>query len=176
MLVTNDAAIAEHAKLFREHGSRERYRHLTVGTNSRLDELQAAILRVKLTHLDQWTQARRRIAERYRESIAAHHLSDVRLPSEQPGCRHVYHLYSIRVPRRDAIQAALLKSGISTQVAYPSTLPSQPALAPLKLQGRFPVAEALSREILSLPIYPELSDASIDRVVAAVAGALGHSR
>ena len=176
MLVTNDASIADQVRLLREHGSRERYRHIAVGTNSRLDELQAAILRVKLPYLERWTDARRRLAERYRAAFTTHRLTDVRLPVEQPGCQHVYHLYSVRMPRRDAVQAALLQSGISTQVAYPSILPSQPALASLKLgRGQFPVAEALSRDILSLPIYPELNDASIERIVAAVANTLGHS-
>lgn len=182
MVVTNDAGLAEQVRLLRAHGARERYRHLVIGRNSRLDELQAAVLRVKLKHLPEWTKARRAHAQRYAAAfqhslappskargVAAPPRLDIALPMERPGCEHVYHLYAIRHPRRDAIQAALTQQGIETQVAYPSTLPAQPALAPWLLAGQaFPVAEAVARDVLALPIYPELTDDTIERIVECV--------
>ena len=172
MVLTQDARLAEQVRLLRNHGSRARYRHLRLGTNSRLDELQAAILRVKLKSLARWTAARRRHAARYAQAFRRHALRDVVLPQARPGCRHVFHLYSIRIRRRDRIQAALAREGIGSQVAYPSPIPSQPALRRAGLRrGSFPVAEAVSRDILALPMYPELTDAQIERVVATVAHA-----
>ncbi len=170
MVVTNDAAVAEHVRLFRAHGSREKYRHTMLGTNSRLDELQAAILRVKLKHLDHWNEARRRHAHSYQETFRQHGLDQVILPQELQPCEHVYHLYCIRLKDRDAIKQALATQGIATQVAYPSTLPAQPALAPYVSQpSSYPRAEAAAREILSLPLYPELTPVLIQDVVRTVA-------
>ena len=174
MVVTNHRAVAEQIRLLRAHGSRRRrYHHTSIGKNSRLDELQAAILRVKLRHLDAWNRSRRRSAARYREAFHRHSLHEVELPQELPACRHVYHLYSVRVPHRDRVQRTLAARGIATQVAYPSTLPAQPALRHLKDHRRsFPQAERMAETILSLPMYPELSPHAIDRIVGTVAQAL----
>ncbi len=167
MVVTSDARLAERVRLLRVHGSRERYRHTILGTNSRLDDLQAAILRVKLRHLNRWNQARRRHAARYAEAFRRAETSQVVLPRELPGCEHIYHLYSVRLRGRDRVQRALTRQGIATQIAYPSTLPSQPALAPYR-KGRFPAAEQAAREVLALPMYPELTPPLIERVARAV--------
>jgi dTDP-4-amino-4,6-dideoxygalactose transaminase len=170
MVLTNDQAVAEQVRLLRAHGSRERYRHLVLGTNSRLDELQAAVLRVKLCHLERWTEARRRHAAAYREAFRRHHLDDIVLPQELPGSRHVYSLYSIRVKERDRLAAALAQQGIETQVAYPSSLPAQPALQPYALQSSpCPVSDAVAKDVLALPIYPELTPETIERVVLEIA-------
>jgi dTDP-4-amino-4,6-dideoxygalactose transaminase len=171
MVVTSDRRVADRVRLLRVHGSSSRYRHTALGTNSRLDELQAAILRVKLPHLNRWTQARRRAAARYAGAFRACGTSGVILPGERPGCEHVYHLYSVRVRGRDRVQRALAKQGIATQVAYPSTLPSQPALAPYR-KGQFPRAEQAAREILALPMYPELTPSLIERIARAVVSSL----
>jgi dTDP-4-amino-4,6-dideoxygalactose transaminase len=173
MVVTNNAAVAEQIRLWRTHGSRKQYHHVAVGTNSRLDELQAAILRVKLRHLDAWNDARRRHARTYAEVFQRHRLDGVILPQERPNCSPVYHLYSVRVLQRERVMGVLAEHGIGHQVAYPMTLPAQPALASrLASAGPFPRAEAVARDILSLPMYPELTPELIDHVVAHVARAL----
>jgi dTDP-4-amino-4,6-dideoxygalactose transaminase len=165
MVVTSDPALAKHVRLLRDHGSRARYDHAALGTNSRLDELQAAVLRVKLRHLDRWTQARRGHAASYREALRAAGLERI-APAERQGCRHVYHLYTVRLPHRDRVREALARRQIGCQVAYPSTLPSQEVFRFLGYpQGAFPQAEAASREVLSLPLYPELSQEHIETVV-----------
>ena len=173
MIVTNDQAVADEVRLLRVHGSREKYHHLKVGRNSRLDELQAAILRVKLRHLDAWNDRRRRHAITYRELLRRHRLDDVILPQELDGCEPVYHLYSIRSQARDQLRRALTEQGIATQICYPSPLPAQPALKAYlpKLQD-YPKAEEASRTILSLPMYPELTDELLEHIVQAVARAL----
>ena len=171
MVVTNDRRVAERVRLLRVHGSKARYRHTVLGTNSRLDELQAAVLRVKLRRLDRWNQARRRHAARYTAAFQDLGLTEVGLPRELLGCEHVYHLYSVRLRRRDRVQRALTLDGIATQVAYPSTLPSQPALASFR-RGRFPRAEQAARQILALPMYPELTPLLIERVARALSRAL----
>jgi len=167
MVVTNDDAIAERIRLLRVHGSRRRYTHEVIGMNSRLDELQAAILRVKLRHLEEWTAARRRHAERYTRSFAAA-AQQMTLPRERPGYRHVYHLYAVRLARRDQVQERLAKRKIETQICYPSTLPAQPALQPWGISARCPVAESVTNDLLALPMYPELTPSLIDEVVQAV--------
>ena len=176
MVLTSNTRIAERVRLLRNHGSRSRYRHLAVGTNSRLDEVQAAILRVKLRHLNRWTRARRRHAALYAQQFRARHLTQVTLPQERAENVHVYHLYSIRTRRRDRLAALLARRGIDTQVAYPATIPAQAALTGLIRRRRaYPVAEAVSRDILSLPMYPELSPQAIMRVVREIATTLGRS-
>jgi len=173
MVVTNNSAVADQVRLLRVHGSREKYHHLIVGKNSRLDELQAAILRVKLRHLDGWNEARRRHAATYTELFQRHRLDGVVTPRELPGATHVYHLYSIRMAERNRVKRALTEQGISNQVAYPSTLLAQPALAAYaKRSAPCPLAEALSREIVSVPMYPELTGEQIGRVVDGVAHVL----
>ncbi len=173
MVVTNNRVLAEQIRLLRTHGSRIPYHHLILGTNSRLDELQAAVLRVKLPHLDRWNDARRHLAHRYTALITQQGLSGVTPPSELPDSRHVYHLYSVRLRRRDRVRQALAKQGIASQVYYPKTLPAQPALAALRgRRASYPNADALCRDILSLPLYPELAEHAIDRVIAELARAI----
>ena len=170
MVLSREASIAERVRLLRAHGSRERYHHLELGTNSRLDELQAALLRVKLRHLEDWTEARRRHAAAYREAFRRHHLEDIVLPQELHGCRHVYHLYAIRIAERDRIAAALAQQGIETQVAYPSSLPAQPALQGYAPQSPpCPVSDAVAKDILVLPMHPELTLEAIEQVVLQIA-------
>lgn len=172
MVITNHGRLAEHVRLLREHGSRQRYRHLVIGTNSRLDELQAAILRVKLRRVDRWNAARRRHARMYDARLRRLHWAGISVPTEAAGGRHVYHLYTIRARRRAALQRALERNGIATQVAYPSTLPSQPALRRVRRRvTACPVAARAAREVLSLPLYPELTARDIAYVVRAVARA-----
>ena len=172
MVVTNDAALAKRLRLLRTHGGLARYRHLIVGTNSRLDEIQAAVLRVKLRYLNRWNEARRRHARRYDEAFRRRGLTQIVRPRARPSAEHVYHLYCIRVAKRDRLAAALAKQGIGTQVAYPSTVPSQPALRFLRQSRRsFPNAQAAASSLLALPMYPELTPALIARVTEAVARA-----
>lgn len=171
MVVTNDAGVAEQVRLLRNHGSRERYHHVAVGCNSRLDELQAAILRVKLRHLDRWNQIRRAHAQRYASLFQQQKLSEVILPRELPSATHVYHLYTIRLPRRDEIQRALAQQGIATQVAYPKPLPAQSALRGVANDQSAPQATTVSREVLALPIYPELTNEMASAVVNQIASA-----
>ncbi len=172
MVVTNDQKLAEQVKLLRVHGSRQRYQHEALGTNSRLDALQAAILRVKLRHLDAWTKTRRAHASTYTERLTQANIPGLVLPQEREDCEHVYHLYCIRAKHRDELQQSLAKQGIATQIAYPSPLPVQPALTPY-LSGRpsYPNAAAASRSILALPLYPELTPELIDTITHAVADA-----
>ena len=167
MVVTNDAALAEQVRLRRTHGSYDIAQFAILGKNSRLDELQAAILRVKLPYLDRWNDARRQHARRYSELFLRHRLNGLVLPQEQPGCTHTYHLYTIRIPERDRVKQALAEQGIATQAYYSTTLPVQPALAPFTAHpaGQFPQAEEAARDVLSIPMYPELNPAAIERVV-----------
>jgi len=169
MVVTNDDAVAERIRVLRVHGGHRRYTHELIGMNSRLDELQAAVLRVKLRHLEAWTTARRRHAELYTRSFHAAGAQHITVPRERPGARHVYHLYSIRLAHRDQVHEILTKQKIEAQVCYPSTLPAQPALKPWGVAAdRFPIAEAVTSDILSLPMYPELTLPLIEEVVRAV--------
>ncbi len=160
MVVTDDAALAERLRLLRNYGQTDRYHHQIEGMNSRLDELQAAVLRVKLRHLDAWTAARRERAARY-----AARLRRVAPPGEAPWAFHVYHLYAVTVPRRAAVQAALAQAGVGTLVHYPIPAHLQPAYAHLGVaRGSLPVSERLADEVLSLPLYPELPLEQIDQV------------
>jgi dTDP-4-amino-4,6-dideoxygalactose transaminase len=164
MVVTNYQATADQVRLLRVHGSKEKYWHLMMGRNSRLDELQAAILRVKLRHLDAWNSARRANAERYRAAFAKSGAL-VETPKELPGYQHVYHQFCVRSTRRDEVKARLTSAGIGCQVYYPSTLPAQPALSALGLQGKaFAHADSAVKELLALPMFPELSLEQITRI------------
>jgi dTDP-4-amino-4,6-dideoxygalactose transaminase len=161
----------DHAKtlrMLRHHGSRQTYLHERVGWNSRLDELQAAVLRVKLKHLARFNDARRAVARRYREKLAG---AKVVLPVEHGRGTHVYHQFTIRSERRDAIREALAKEGIASAVFYPMPLHQQPAYEGLGKNTSLPVAEALAKSVLSLPIHPLLDEASIDRIAACVRSA-----
>ena len=162
MVVTDAPALAERIRLLRNYGQTDRYHHQIEGLNSRLDEIQAAILRVKLRYLETWTAARRERAARYAAA-----LPDVRTPGEATWARHVYHLYAVHVPRRDEVQQALLAAGIGTLVHYPVPAHLQPAYAYLGVgRGSLPVTERLASEELSLPLYPELPLEQVDEVAA----------
>ena len=165
-LLVNDPDQAARLRLLRNGGQRDRYRHEVPGLNSRLDEMQAAILRVGLRHLASWTERRRALASLYRAELAG---ASVSLPEEQAYARAVHHLFVIRHPRRDALRNALQERGISTLIHYPIPLHLQPAFASLGGKpGDLPVAERAAREVLSLPLYPELTEAQVKAVAAAV--------
>jgi dTDP-4-amino-4,6-dideoxygalactose transaminase len=165
-LLVNDPDTAERLRRLRNGGQSDRYRHDLVGMNSRLDELQAAILRVKLAHLAEGNERRRELAALYRAELRG---AGVGLPEEQPYARAAYHLFVIRHARRDALQAALAERGIGTLIHYPIPLHLQPAFAGLGGRpGDLPLSEAAAREVLSLPLYPELGDAQVREVAAAV--------
>jgi dTDP-4-amino-4,6-dideoxygalactose transaminase len=171
MITTNDPQLAEKLRTLRVHGARKKYRYESLGINSRLDALQAAILRVKLRYLDTWTNGRRKNAKTYVELFAEYDLADqLALPLAPVGSFHVYNQFSIRAPRRDELQESLRNWGIPTEVYYPSPLHFEPAFAYLGYcEGDFPKAEAACREVLSLPIYPELTLEQQRTVVAAIA-------
>jgi dTDP-4-amino-4,6-dideoxygalactose transaminase len=165
-LVTNDAALAARAKSLREHGSTVRYHHDEVGYNYRLEGIQGAVLGVKLKHLAAWTRGRQRVAARYAELLAD---TPLQLPSVPAGSESAWHLYTVRSPRRDELKKFLDENKIGNAVHYPMPLHLQKAYAGLGHQaGDFPAAEQASREVLSLPIFPELTDTQIERVAATV--------
>ncbi|HID87251.1 MAG TPA: DegT/DnrJ/EryC1/StrS family aminotransferase [Anaerolineae bacterium] len=167
MVVTNDPPLAERVRLLRQYGWEKRYYSTLRGVNSRLDELQAAILRVKLRHLDEWNARRREIAARYDELLAG---SGVVTPAEQPYAHHVYHLYVIRTPQRDALRAYLLEAGVGTSVHYPLPTHLQEAYRDLGLgPGSLPVTERAANEVLSLPMFPELTEEEQEEICQAIA-------
>jgi dTDP-4-amino-4,6-dideoxygalactose transaminase len=166
MIVTNDAELADKVRLLREHGSRPKYYHSIVGTNSRLDALQAALLRVKLRHLDRWSEARARNAALYDSLFEG---SRVGRPYHDPRTRHIYNQYVIRVPKRDELRQLLSERGIGTEVYYPVPLHLQKCFSMLGHKvGDMPHSEAAARETLALPIYPELTEEQIRYVAANV--------
>ena len=168
-VTTSDEDLAERLRLLRDHGQAGRYQHVSFGTNSRLDELQAAILRVKLSYLDEWNAARRHRAAQLRDLLAG---SQLELPSEAPGRRHVYHHYAVLAHDRDRLQAALTESGIGSAIHYPTPLHLQPPYQCLGYhEGDFPVAERIAASVLSLPMYAELTDQQIERIATAVQAA-----
>jgi dTDP-4-amino-4,6-dideoxygalactose transaminase len=166
LVSTDDDRLADRARMLRAHGSRKKYFNEEIGYNSRLDALQAAFLRAKLPHLDAWNGARRAAAARYRELLSG--IPGLTLPVEREGAHHVYHQYTVRVGggRRDALQAALAAAGVGTMVYYPKAVHQLPVYARPGLA--FPEAEAASREVLSLPIWPRIPVAVQERVAAAV--------
>jgi dTDP-4-amino-4,6-dideoxygalactose transaminase len=168
MVVTGNAALAETLRVLRTHGSKPKYYHRMVGGNFRLDALQAAILRVKLKYLDDWTAARRRNAARYRELFGKRGLpARVCLPADTPG--HIYNQFVIRVKDRDKLRAQLKDEGIETEIYYPVPLHLQECFRDLGYRkGEFPESEAAADESLALPIYPELTEDQQKVVVAAV--------
>ena len=164
MVVTDKEAIAERVRMLRNGGQRGRYEHLLLGRNSRLDELQAAILRVKLAHLDEWNARRRHLAALYTALLGD---SEVDPPLELPDVKHVYHLYVIRSTHRDKLQQHLAQQDIGTAVHYPTPIHLQDAYHWLELgRGSFPEAEHAAEQVLSLPIYPELTDTKVRQVAA----------
>jgi dTDP-4-amino-4,6-dideoxygalactose transaminase len=164
-LVTRDEKLARRFMQTRQHGETGRYQHEFVGGNFRMDALQAAVLNVKLKWLDQWNNRRRAIAAYYTGRFKG---SDLVPPVEVAGGRHVYHQYVIRTPRRDALRDHLQQQGIGCNIYYPKSLHMQACFADLGyVKGAFPVAEKACDEVLALPIFPELSDAQIQRVADA---------
>lgn len=162
MLTTNDAELAEKLKVLRAHGAKRKYFHDYVGLNSRLDSLQAAILRVKLRYLDQWTDKRRENAQTYRKLFSRTGLSSdglIRLPLEVEGMFHVYNQFVILAKDRDGLKAYLQEKGVGTEIYYPLPLHLQACFAGLGFQkGDFPISERASESSLAIPIYPELSE------------------
>ncbi len=171
LVTTNDPQCAERLNLLHLHGSRERYVYETLGMNSRLDALQAAILRVKLQYFPAWNAARRRNAQRYRTLFSEFGLAEkIQLPYEPQALTHAYNQFTIRVKDRDVVRERLRKREIPTEVYYPIPLHLQEAFQYLNYKpGDFPVAELTSKEVLSLPIYPELTDKQQRAVVSAFA-------
>lgn len=159
LITTNDPKLAERLKLLRAHGSPRKYEYALLGINSRLDALQAAILRVKLRYLEQWTAARIRNAERYRALFGQSNChAEVLVPRTPVHCRHVYNQYVVRVQRRDALLKHLREAGIPSEIYYPHPLHLQPAFTFLGHRpGDFPASESACNEVLALPVFPELA-------------------
>ena len=169
-ILTGDEEVAATARRLRAHGSEDKVVHSEVGYNSRLDELQAAGLRVLLPHLEEWTRQRRRVAARYAESELG---KAVRLPVETAGAGSCFHLYVVRCAQRDRLSAGLRERGIGARAYYTVPLHRQPGLAGRARFGELPVAERLAGEMLALPMGPALSDAQVDAVVAAAVEVFG---
>ena len=169
LVTTHDDGLAHQLKLIRNHGMEPKYFHHLVGANFRLDALQAAVLRIKLPHLEVWSTGRRQNAQRYRTLFADVGLSEVRLPVEAPERNHIYNQFVIRVPDRDRLRQHLEQAGIGTEIYYPVPFHLQRCFADLGYaKGAFPVAEAAAGEALALPIYPELTEAQQAAVVNAI--------
>jgi dTDP-4-amino-4,6-dideoxygalactose transaminase len=152
-------------RMLRHHGSRQTYLHERVGWNSRLDELQAAVLRVKLKRLEDFNAARRRVAQRYQARLKG---ASLQLPVEDPRGRHVYHQFTVRSEQRDALREALAQDGIASSIFYPMPLHRQPAYEAFHRDLALPASEAAARSVLSLPINPLLDEASVDRICARI--------
>lgn len=166
MITTSSDEIAGKLRMLRNYGSRAKYEHLTLPFNRRLDTIQAAVLRVKLPHLDAWNARRSALATAYREALTP---IGVRTPTAEEDKRHVYHLYVIQVDDRDGLRQALREQGIETGVHYPTALHQQPALRHLGYRtGAFPNAERLATVSLSLPMFPELTMEQVARVATAI--------
>lgn len=166
MVVTNDRQVATRLEMLRNYGQKEKYHHLTQGYNRRLDTLQAAVLRVKLRHLDEWNSARRQHAERYRRLLEGH---GVAVPREASYAESVWHLFVIRTDQRDELKAHLANRGIGTGIHYPVPIHLQPAYRDLGYaRGSLPVTEHFASRILSLPMYAELTPQGVEAVAEAV--------
>ncbi|MFE0028437.1 DegT/DnrJ/EryC1/StrS family aminotransferase [Amycolatopsis sp. NPDC059021] len=167
-VVTSDRQLADKVRLLRNYGSRVKYRHEVLGTNSRTDELQAAVLRVKLARLDEWNARRARVADRYLAGLKG---LDLDLPEVASWAEHAWHLFVVRAADRDALAARLGEAGVGTLVHYPVAVHASPAYQPLGL-GPFPLSERLAGEVLSLPIGPHLTDDQVGAVISAVRDAV----
>jgi dTDP-4-amino-4,6-dideoxygalactose transaminase len=166
MAITGHTTFLRSLRLLRDWGAEKKYEHLLKGYNYRLDEIQGAVLRVKLRYLEDWTEARRQAAGRYQTLLAG---TGIPLPKEAPYARHVYHIYAIRTPNREALQAQLQANGIQTGIHYPHPIHLLPAYADLGYKrGQFPHSEKAATEVLSLPMYPELTPSSQEAVAAAL--------
>jgi len=171
MCVTQSAGLAERLRILRVHGSEPKYFHAFVGGNFRLDELQAAVLRIKLRYLDAWTAARQRNADHYDELLVAADLGEaVRLPFRQPKARHIFNQYVIRARRRDELRAHLERCGVGTEIYYPLPLHEQKCFAYLRhAAADFPEAHRAAADVLALPIYPELTTEQREHVARSIA-------
>jgi dTDP-4-amino-4,6-dideoxygalactose transaminase len=166
-VATNDAEVARRVRMWRNHGREGKFDHEFEGVNSRLDALQAAILRAKLPHLEGWCRGRRAVAAMYRDALAG--IPGVRLPEETPGTEHVYHLYVVRLADRERVGKALGQLGIATGVHYPAPIHRLKAYEHLNLgPGSFPASETICSHILSLPMYPEMGREEVDAVARAL--------
>jgi dTDP-4-amino-4,6-dideoxygalactose transaminase len=164
LVATNDAALAEEVRALRVHGAKTKYVHERIGWNMRLDAIQAAVLRVKLPHLDRWNAARKRVAARYRDALAG---LDLVLPEDASD--HVWHQFVVRAHDRDALRAHLRARDVESEIYYPVALHLQPCFRELGYsEGDFPRAEAFTKTTLALPLHPSLDDVEIDAVVSAV--------
>jgi dTDP-4-amino-4,6-dideoxygalactose transaminase len=172
LLTTTDEALAHEVRLLRNHGAEPKYFHKRIGGNFRLDALQAAILRVKLPHLERWSEMRRANADRYDALFRASAIAGrITLPKRAADRNHIFNQYVIRVPDRDGVRARLEAAGIGAEIYYPVPFHLQECFAPLGYRkGDFPAAEAAAAETLALPIYGELTEAQQREVVAAIAG------
>ena len=161
IITTSDPEIAQRCRMLRDHGQNEKYRHAIIGMNGRLDELQAAVLRIKLPHLEDWIEKRRSLAQAYNEGLP----DSIIKPQEMPWAKHVYHLYVVRIPEREQLREWLESKGIGTGMHYPIPVHLQEAW---RASGgeklSLPVTESITKEILSLPIYPELTIEEVDIV------------
>ncbi len=170
MIVTDDDEIADLCKVLRVHGSRKKYYHEMLGINSRLDALQAKVLSLKLKYLDEWMEKRRKIAVRYSSGLSK--LAEegkIGLPEERPGYRHVYHQYTLRTQDRDALKRHLAENGIASTVYYPLPLHLQKVFEGLGYkEGEFPLSERTSKTVLSLPMFPEMTDEQVEHVLKTV--------
>ena len=170
MCVTNDAALQERMRILRVHGGEPKYYHALIGGNFRLDELQAAVLLIKLKHLEDWTRARQRNADHYDQLIREAGIGDVGVPYRAPGYRHIFNQYMIRVQRRDELRAHLAAKGVGTEIYYPVPLHAQQCFAYLGHSPEdFPNSLAAAAEVLALPIYPELTVEQREYVVRQIA-------
>ena len=171
MVVTDDVKLAKKVRMLRAHGWKRKYFPEMLGYNSRLDALQAAIIRTKLPHIDRWNDGRRKIAQQYSKALAG--VAGVQTPYEAPNRQHVYHLYVLQSARRDELQARLKEAGIGTSVYYPQPLHlAEPCKALGYKTGDFPVAEKASAETIAIPVYPEMSEEQFDFVVKSIRLAL----
>lgn len=168
-VVTNDEGVARRVRLLRDHGSERKYHHEIIGYNFRLEGIQGAVLRVKLAHLDRWNDLRRAHAARYDELLGA---TTLVLPREMEYARHVYHLYVVQAEERAVLQKSLSEAGVQTGIHYPVPVHLQPAYSSLHYKaGDFPVTERQAERVLSLPMYPQLTDEQIMSVAVAIQGA-----
>lgn len=185
-VTSDDEELADHVRRLRNHGSRRRYYHEEIGWNSRLDALQAAILRVKLLHVDDWNQRRRIVACRYHGLLSAAGLvqpeaqtvnakAPVALLASHPDAHHIYHQFVVRAWRRDELRSFLTERGIGSEIYYPLPLHLQECFAYLGYRaGDLPESERAAREVLALPIFPELREDEQQRVTAAIAEFYSH--
>lgn len=172
MVFAKSPDMLEKVRVLKSHGSQVKYYHDTLGTNSRLDTLQAAALRVKLKYLSRWNEERRRVAFRYIENLK----NILQVPVEAPECKHVFHQFTVRVPRRDEFKEQLQKEGVGSMIYYPVSLHQQKAFLHLGYQDSdFPVTRKAQEEVLSLPMFPELKDEEVDFVCERVKTCLANN-